>query len=101
VPQPHGGALRRGITKNGGAGGRPPDEFKALCRHLASRQKTFAVVEKILDHPDLYPSLYTGALRWATENGYGKPKETVDVNIAKIKDLSDAELEALAKRVGL
>lgn len=70
------GKLKRGgINPNAG---RPPDEFKELCRRLASRPKTFEVAEKILDNPDVYPSLYTGALKWATEQGYGKPKEHIE-----------------------
>lgn len=75
VKQAHGGALKQGNTVGVG---RPPDEFKAMCRQLASRAKTFEVAERILDNPEIYPSLYTGALKWATEQGYGKPKETVE-----------------------
>lgn len=68
------------LTGNPGnsGGGRPPDEFKAMCRQLASRAKTFEVAERILDNPEVYPSLYTGALKWATEQGYGKPKEHIE-----------------------
>lgn len=76
VPQAHGGALKPG--GDGVSGGRPPDEFKAMCRQLASRAKTFEVAERILDNPEVYPSLYTGALKWATEQGYGKPKEHIE-----------------------
>lgn len=71
------GKLKRGGTNPGA--GRPTDEFKALCRQLASRAKTFEVAEKILDNPEIYPSLYTGALKWATEHGYGKPTESIEL----------------------
>lgn len=58
-------------------GGRPPDAFKALCRELASGEKTIGNVRAILtdpNHPQFLP-----ALRWAAEHGYGKAKESVDV----------------------
>lgn len=69
------GKLRRGNPGNKG-GGRKPDEFKALCRELASREETVAAAERILRDPD-HPA-YLGALKWATENGYGKPHQTIE-----------------------
>ena len=77
VPQPHGGAIQQGGTNPGG--GRPPDEFKALCRQLISRKETFVIAKMILDDPKEFPTLYIGALKWATEHGYGKPKESVEL----------------------
>jgi hypothetical protein len=61
-----------------GRSGRKPDEFKALCRQLASRDKQFAVAKTILDNPAEYPSLWLGALKWATEHGYGRPTATIE-----------------------
>ena len=73
VPQPHGGALLAGgLPGHPGAGGRPPDEFKALCRQLASDERTVAAVQAILDdheHPH-----FMAALKWASEHGYGRPR---------------------------
>lgn len=74
----NGGLLLTGNPGNKGGTGRPPDEFQRLCRQLASRDETFTVAKRILDDPESYPKLWTGALKWATENGYGKPKESVD-----------------------
>jgi hypothetical protein len=74
VPQKHGGALRNGGTNRGGPG-RPPDEFKRICAELASREETIAAVEVILSNPN-HPA-YLGALKWATEHGYGRPEQTV------------------------
>lgn len=74
VPQPHGGALRQG-PNNGNGGGRPPDEFRAMCRRLACSAES--VVEQILadkSHP-----AFNGALKWASEHGYGRPKESLEV----------------------
>lgn len=76
VEQAHGGALKQGNTVNVG---RPPDEFKAMCRALASSDKVREKVQQILADPDAYPKLYIGALNWATEHGYGKPKESVEL----------------------
>lgn len=66
-----------GGTNKGGTG-RPPDEFKAMCRQLASSSEVYARVKDILQQPLLYPSLYIGALKWASEHGYGKPKEHIE-----------------------
>lgn len=56
--------------------GRPPDVFKQLCRDLASGALTIQAVTGILSdasHPQ-----FMAALKWATEHGYGKPKESVE-----------------------
>lgn len=60
-------------------GGRPPDEFKELCRQLASGEITIANVQKILKNPK--HAQFLPALRWATENGYGKPKESIEHSV--------------------
>lgn len=73
VPQPHGGALLAGgVPGHPGAGGRPPDGFKALCRALASGERTVAEVQAILDDRD-HPH-FMAALKWASEHGYGRPR---------------------------
>lgn len=72
------GFLQVGNPGNKG-GGRHPDEFKAMCRELASSEAVRENVLKILDNPILYQNLYVGALKWATEHGYGKPKESIDI----------------------
>lgn len=67
---------RRNTTKPGP--GRPPDEFKEMCQRLASKNATANRVARILkdeDHP-----FFISALKWATENGYGRAKETVEVS---------------------
>lgn len=70
--------LTGGMPGNKGGTGRPPDAFKALCQELASGAKTIDNVKTILgdpDHPQFLP-----ALRWATEHGYGKAKDSVEVS---------------------
>lgn len=77
VPFQAGADRRRGRGPKKGTGGRPPDAFKALCQDLASGKVTVANVRAILtdkDHPQFMP-----ALRWATENGYGKPSQAVEL----------------------
>lgn len=101
IPQPHGGALLPGGKKGNKGGGRTPDAFRQMCQELASSQDVATHVKKILANPEQYPGLYIGALKWASEHGYGKPKETIDVNVSKLGELSDAELEALAKKAGI
>lgn len=74
-----------------GRSGRKPDAFKELCRELASGRATVASVRKILKdstHPQ-----FTAALRWASENGYGKPLQDVKIE----HDVSDRLAERLAQ----
>lgn len=59
-----------------GRSGRKPDAFRELCRQLASGETTIQQVEAILqdrNHP-----AFLGAVKWATEHGYGKPTEHVE-----------------------
>lgn len=77
VPKHGHGALFVGGKPGNKGGGRKPDEFKQLCRALASGDMTVEQVGAILtnrDHPQ-----FMAALKWATENGYGKPKESVEL----------------------
>jgi hypothetical protein len=61
-----------------GRSGRTPDAFKLMCRDLVSRDETLAAVDDILrdkNHP-----AFLGALNWATNHGYGKAKESLEVS---------------------
>ena len=69
------GKLRVGGTNKGGPG-RPPDAFKELCRQLASGDLTVKAVKAILKD-EAHPQ-FMAALKWATENGYGKPNQTIE-----------------------
>jgi hypothetical protein len=80
VPKHGKGALRVGGTNKGGPG-RPPDEFKEMCRQLASREETLKQVQAILGDPD--HGQFMAALKWATENGYGKAPQSVSVTGAE------------------
>ena len=52
--------------------GRPPEAFQEMCRSLAcSAEAAAAIALQDSTHP-----AFIGALKWATEHGYGKPKET-------------------------
>jgi hypothetical protein len=61
-----------------GRSGRPPDAFKAICRELVTRNETLAAVRKILRDPN-HPA-FVGALKWATEHGYGRPLQRVEAD---------------------
>jgi hypothetical protein len=79
VPQPHGGAIRRGSEKGNTPGtGRPPDEFKAAMRALASSEAMLNHVQDVLNNPD-HPQ-WLGAWKWATERGYGKSPDSLEVS---------------------
>jgi len=64
---------RRNLTTPGS--GRPPDEFRAAMRELASRDEALAKVREVLNTPD-HPH-WLGAYRFAAEHGYGKPAQTI------------------------
>lgn len=51
-----------------------------MCQELASSEAVRTNVLTILASPADYPSLYVGALKWATEHGYGKPTETMKID---------------------
>jgi hypothetical protein len=78
VKQPHGGALQRGGTPGNKGGGRPKNEFKAICRELTTREATLIAVMAILEDPK--HEHYMSALKWASEHGYGKATETIENN---------------------
>lgn len=71
----------RGQLKVGGVNpgsGRPKDEFKAFMRSLLSREEADAAIEAIIrdkDHPH-----HMKARQYATEHGYGKAVETLEVS---------------------
>lgn len=48
-----------------------------MCRSLASSKEVEQAAQDILKNKD-HPA-FIGALKWATENGYGKPKESVEL----------------------
>jgi hypothetical protein len=90
VRQKHGGAIHQGPPANPVAGpGRPPDAFRELCRELASAEKTIGSIRVILGNPK-HPQ-FVAALKWASEHGYGKPKQDVAVT-------GDITLEMLLAR---
>lgn len=74
-----GGVLRRGSKKGNTPGtGRPPDKFKELCRKLAcDGAELLPTILRDTNHP-----AYMSALKWASEHGYGKPKETMAIEVS-------------------
>jgi hypothetical protein len=81
VPQKHGGAILDGAAppENHVPGpGRPPDEFKRAMRELASSDEILEHVRQVLANPD-HPQ-WLGAWKWATERGYGKSPDSVEVS---------------------
>lgn len=85
VPFQQGNDRRRGKGPPKGQGGRPPDEFKALCQELATRDLTVDAVKGILEDPS--HGQFMAALKWATENGYGKPAQPIEGNPDKPLEL--------------
>lgn len=76
-PGPRGGMLRVGsLPGNTPGSGRPPDEFKAAMRALATYAEQAGYVRDVLmdkDHPQ-----WLGALKFVTEHGYGKPTQPME-----------------------
>ncbi len=75
-PFKKGGDPRQGRGVKGKSG-RKPDEFKAMCRALASSEEVEKAVVTALKNPK-HPA-FLGSLKWATEHGYGAPLRAVDV----------------------
>lgn len=73
VPKHGHGALRVG---NPDATGRPKEEFRRILQTLASKEETVRALEQLLMAPD-HPA-FLGALKYATEHGYGKPAQEVE-----------------------
>lgn len=78
VPSHGRGKLRNGGTNKGGPG-RPPDAFKAMCRDLANSDAVEAKLRAVLNDPD-HPA-FMSALKWASEHGFGKPTQVLDVQV--------------------
>lgn len=74
VPKHGRGALRVGGTNPGA--GRPKEEFRRILQSLASKEETVRALEQLLMAPD-HPA-FLGALKYATEHGYGKPAQEVE-----------------------
>lgn len=94
----NGGTLNAGGTPGNKGGGRPPDAFKAMCRELASADKVRDRVIEILENPrHIY---FLGALKWASEHGYGSPKQAIEHSISEqtIEDLVAASRRPRAPR---
>jgi hypothetical protein len=82
----------RGPKKGAPNAGRPPDEFKAMMRQLASKDETIARLRDILsgaipmeredgstvDVP-VDSDTYLKALAFVTDRGYGKAQQHLDV----------------------
>ncbi len=60
-----------------GSGGRPRDEWQAKLRELASRDDVLAHVETVLAIGPEHP-YFDRALQYATDHGYGKPKQEIE-----------------------
>jgi len=54
-----------------------------MCRELASREQTLATVDEILR--DKSQPMFMSALKWATEHGDGKAKESLDMSSPLVK----------------
>lgn len=77
IPQENGrGALYAGGVPGNKGGGRTPDAFKAEMRKLVSHSARLKHLKSVLSNPD-HPQ-FLAAYKFATEQGYGKPKETVE-----------------------
>ena len=79
VPEHGRGLLRSGGTDNGGAGGRPPDAWKAKMAKLADRWAQAAEAQRVLDDPD-HPH-WMRAGQFASEQAHGKPTQPISGDV--------------------
>lgn len=76
IPQPHGGALKRGGaqgTTNKGGPGRPKDAFRQACRDSFNRIEGLKIVEHIAEGTidDVKPQDRLRAVEFLKNNGWG------------------------------
>jgi hypothetical protein len=67
----------RGPAKGAPNAGRPPDEWKAKLRELASRENVLAHIQTVLDSGPEHP-FFAKALEYVTEYGYGKATQHIE-----------------------
>jgi hypothetical protein len=71
---------RRGRGPAPGTGGRPPDEFKARMRELATLPEVERELERVLKSQ--LSRDWLGALKFVSEHGYGKPNQPVELGVS-------------------
>jgi hypothetical protein len=77
VPGRNGGRLLAGgKVGHKGAGGRPPEWFKELCRDMIASPKARKAVTAILGDPD-HPH-FASMWKAVSERGYGKPEQKIE-----------------------
>lgn len=67
----------RGPAPGSPNAGRPPDEWKAKLRELASRENVLAHIQTVLDSGPDHP-FFAKALEYVTEHGYGKATQHIE-----------------------
>ena len=67
----------KGPMKGAPNAGRPPDEWKAKLRELASRENVLAHIQTVLDAGPEHP-FFAKALEYVTEYGYGKATQHIE-----------------------
>lgn len=102
VPFQKGGDPRQGRGPAPGApnAGRPPDEWKARLRAMASRDEVLAHVETVLMDGPAHP-FFDRALQYVTDHGYGRATQPIEHsgNVVLLSaDERDARIRALLAR---
>lgn len=69
----------KGPAKGAPNAGRPPDEWRAELRAMASSAKVMEHVLGVLQEGPSHP-YFDRALQYATDHGYGKPKQEVGLS---------------------
>jgi hypothetical protein len=99
TPKHGGGKLRTGNPGNKGGPGRPPKEFKEMCRRLVGSEAMEGTFTRVLKKPT-HPA-WTPTVKLLTEHGYGAPDRTVKVSGGAapigVYDLSKATDEDLQR----
>jgi hypothetical protein len=73
----------RGPAKGAPNAGRPPDEWRAALRALASRDDVLQHLDAVLRAGPGHP-WFSKALDYATEHGYGKAKQAHEIGSANV-----------------
>lgn len=80
IPQPHGGALSAGNPGNKGGTGRPPSQFIAIMKELASSPEAVEYLRQCVN--GLHGAqAAVSAHKHLSERGYGKVAQVVEGNL--------------------
>jgi hypothetical protein len=82
--------------KSGNPGGRPKDVVNVMALARQHTPQAIKTLQEICTDPKMPPNARVAAAVAILDRGWGKPAQTVQVQKEDVRELSDAELIAIA-----